>query len=377
MLQVLFCLSVGFVGYAYVGYPLVLLALAALRSHPVSKGPIRPRVTFIITAYNEERRIAAKLENALLQDYPPAQLEILVASDCSNDRTDEIVGNFRDRGVRLVRAPERKGKEAAQKHAVQDAKGEILVFSDVATVLEPNALANIVENFADPTVGCVSSEDRFLERDGTISGEGAYIRYEMFLRRLETEVNTLVGLSGSFFAARREVCAAWADDLQSDFNSLLNSIKLGMRGIADPASVGYYQNLCDERKEFERKVRTVLRGLSVFMTSWRMVNPIRYGLFSWQLLSHKLCRWLVPFALIVALFSNALLTRESTFYRVTLLAQIMFYGLALSSLIMRISCMGVLFKIPAFFVLVNWSILTAWYRYLRGERMVAWEPSKR
>lgn len=377
MFQVLFWFSVGFVGYAYVGYPLILLALAALRSRPVSKGSIRPRITFIITAYNEERRIAAKLQNTLQQSYPPSQLQILVASDCSNDGTDEIVRRFGERGISLIRASERKGKEAAQKIAVQAAKGDILVFSDVATVLQPNALANIVENFADPTVGCVSSEDRFLERDGTFSGEGAYIRYEMFLRRLETEVNTVVGLSGSFFAARREVCAQWADDLQSDFNTLLNSIKLGMRGISDPASIGYYQNLSDERKEFERKVRTILRGLSVFMTSWRMVNPIRYGLFSWQLLSHKLCRWLVPFALIVVLFSNALLASESAFYRVTFIAQVVFYCLALSSLMIKMPSNSSYFKIPAFFVLVNWSILTAWYRYFRGDRMVAWEPSKR
>lgn len=367
----------GLIVYAYAGYPFMLLVLRLFRRRSVSKGSIRPSVTFIITAYNEERRIAAKLENTLQQDYPSSQLQILVASDCSNDRTDEIVRGFDDRGVGLIRASERKGKEAAQKIAVQAAKGDILVFSDVATVLQPNALANIVENFADQTVGCVSSEDRFVDRVGTISGEGAYIRYEMFLRRLETEVNTVVGLSGSFFAARRKVCGEWADDLQSDFNTLLNSIKLGMRGVSDPASIGYYPNLCDERKEFERKVRTILRGLSVFMASLGMVNPVRYGLFSWQLLSHKLCRWLVPFALIVALFSNVLLTRESTFYRVTFLAQIMFYCLALSSLMMKVSSNSSYFKIPAFFVLVNWSILTAWYRYFRGDRMVAWEPSKR
>lgn len=377
MLQAVFWISLGSIIYVYVGYPLILLVLRVFRRRGVSKRPIHPPITFVITAYNEERRIAAKLQNALQQSYPPAQLQILVASDCSNDGTDEIVRRLGDRGISLIRASERRGKEAAQKLAVQVAKGDILVFSDVATVLEPDALANIVENFADPTVGCVSSEDRFLERDGTVSGEGAYIRYEMFLRRLETEVNTVVGLSGSFFAARREVCAEWADNLQSDFNTLLNSIKLGMRGISDPASIGYYQNIRDERKEFDRKVRTVLRGLSVFMTSWRMVNPIRYGLFSWQLLSHKLCRWLVPFALIVVLFSNALLAIESTFYCLTFLAQIMFYSIALSSLMMKMSSNSSYFKIPAFFVLVNWSILTAWYRYFRGDRVVAWEPSKR
>jgi len=377
MLQAVFWISLGSIIYVYVGYPLMLLVLRVFRRRGVSKRPIHPPITFVITAYNEERRIAAKLQNTLQQSYPPLQLQILVASDCSNDGTDEIVRRFGDRGISLIRASERRGKEAAQKLAVQAAKGDILVFSDVATMLEPNALANIVENFADPSVGCVSSEDRFLERDGTVSGEGAYIRYEMFLRRLETEVNTVVGLSGSFFAARREVCAEWADNLQSDFNTLLNSIKIGMRGISDPASIGYYENIRDERKEFDRKVRTVLRGLSVFMASWRMVNPVRYGLFSWQLLSHKLCRWLVPFALIVALFSNALLASESTFYRLTFLVQIMFYSIALTSLMMKMSSNSSYFKIPEFFVLVNWSILIAWYRYFRGDRVVAWEPSKR
>lgn len=377
MLQAVFWISLGLIIYVYVGYPMMLLVLRVFRRRGVSKRPIYPPITLIITAYNEERRIAAKLQNALQQSYPASQLQILVASDCSNDGTDEIVEKHSVRGIGLIRAPERMGKEAAQKLAVHAAKGDILVFSDVATVLESNALANIVENFADPTVGCVSSEDRFLERDGTVSGEGAYIRYEMFLRRLETEVNTVVGLSGSFFAARREVCAEWADNLQSDFNTLLNSIKLGMRGISDPASIGYYQNIRDERKEFDRKVRTVLRGLSVFMASWRMVNPVRYGLFSWQLLSHKLCRWLVPFALIEALLSNALLASESIFYGLTMFVQILFYSIALSSRMMKRSSNIAYFKIPAFFVLANWSILIAWYRYFRGDRVVAWEPSKR
>lgn len=366
------------IAYAYVGYPCILMVLSIFRSRGVNKGEIAPSVSLILTAYNEEQRIAQKLDNTLKLVYPNTALEILVASDCSSDRTDEIVSSYAKHGVRLVRAPVRKGKEAAQKLAVQEASGEILVFSDVATILSEDAITNIVKNFHDPTVGCVSSVDRFLDKDGRISGEGAYVRYEMFLRSLETRVNSLVGLSGSFFAARSAVCKqAWSEDLQSDFNTVLNSMRVGLRGVADPDSIGYYKNIADERKEFDRKVRTVLRGISVFMKSLVLVNPVRYPIFAWQLMSHKLCRWLVPFAMLSALASNAILAISSGGYRTLLALQIVFYSVALGGLLCRPLQRSPLVKLPAFFLLVNASIFKAWIRYWSGERLVAWEPSRR
>jgi len=377
-LEIVFWLAVALIVYAYAGYPLVLGAVALLRTRPVAKADVTPQVTFIITAYNEEKRIAEKLENTLKLPYPHDRLEILVASDCSSDRTDEIVRSYAARGVRLVRAPARRGKEAAQKLAVDAAQGEVLVFSDVATVLPEDALLSIVKNFHDPSVGCVSSVDRFIDRDGRPSGEGAYVRYEMFLRSLETRVNSLVGLSGSFFAARRDVCrAAWSEDLQSDFNTVLNSMRMGLRGVADPDSVGYYLNIADERKEYERKVRTVLRGISVFMRSLALVNPFRHTVFAWQLLSHKLCRWLVPFAMVVALAANAALVLVSPVYLVLLLLQVMFYTVAVGGLLWKPLLSLSPVRLAAYFVLVNASIMQAWLRYWSGERLVVWEPSKR
>src|SRR5262249_25237973 len=287
------------------------------------------------------------------------------------------VRSFASSGVRLVRLNTKGGKEAAQEQAVESTSGEILVFSDTATMLGPTAITTIIRNFADPTVGCVSSVDRFIDVDETVSGEGAYVRYEMLLRQLETRVNTLVGLSGSFFGARRSVCRNWAPNLQSDFNTLLNSVRAGLRGVADPDSVGYYQNLADQRKEYERKVRTVVRGISVFMCSLSLLNPVRYHLFAWQLFSHKLCRWLVPFAMITALIANAVLAASSPFYQATLVVQAAFYVLALMYIATkRLPSIGML-RIPSFFVMVNVSILDAWIRYFRGERIVSWNPSKR
>lgn len=370
-------MSVGFIVYAYAGYPLALFLISLARSRPVRKKPVQPTVALIITAHNEERRILEKLNNSLLLEYPRERLDIVVASDCSTDATDKIVRSFEGSGVRLVRSEAKGGKEAAQKLAVESTTAEVLVFSDTATILEPRAIATIVSNFSDETVGCVSSVDRFIDVDGVVSGEGAYVRYEMSLRRLETQVNTLVGLSGSFFAARRGVCQNWAPDLQSDFNTLLNSVRVGLRGVADSDSVGFYRNLADQRKEYERKVRTVVRGISVFMRSLSLLNPIRYHLFAWQLFSHKLCRWLVPFAMIIALITNGVLAASSGFYQATLLAQATFYALALAYIATRrIPSLGLL-RLPSFFVMVNVSILDAWVRYLRGERIVSWNPSKR
>jgi glycosyltransferase involved in cell wall biosynthesis len=370
-------MSVLFVVYAYAGYPLLLGLFSLFRKRAVRKAAIYPTVSFIITAFNEEGRIAEKLENTCTLDYPKDRLDIVVASDCSTDGTDDIVRSFHASGVRLARLPEKGGKEAAQQFAVGSTTGEILVFSDVATRLPPDGIGTIVRNFADPTVGCVSSVDRFVDEDGRVSGEGAYVAYEMLLRRLETQVNSLVGLSGSFFAARREVCRDWAVDLQSDFNTLLNSIRVGLRGVSDPESVGYYKNLVDERREYERKVRTVVRGISVFMRSLALLNPFKYHLFAWQLLSHKLCRWMVPFALIVALVANGILALSPGFYRTLFGAQMVFYGLAALYIWSQRMPKIAVFRLPSFFVMVNLSILDAWVRYLRGDRILSWDPSKR
>ena len=373
--EIAFWGSVALVLYAYLGYPCALWALSLFRSRPVrgsATGDETARVSFIITAHNEAARIEDKIENTLEQDYPADALEILVASDCSTDGTDAIVAAYSPR-VRLVRATERRGKEAAQQLALESASGEILIFSDVATALDRDGVATMVANFADPTVGCVSSIDRFVDDEGRVSGEGAYVRYEMSLRALETRVNSLVGLSGSFFAARREVCARWASDRQSDFSTLLRAVDLGLRGVLDPHTAGYYRNIADDRREFDRKVRTVVRGLHVLASNARMLNPFRYGLFAWQLASHKLCRWLVPLAMVLAALANAVLLPQSSFYALTMILQCAFYAVALVGL--WTNAPGL--RLPAYLVRANFAVLLAWIRFGRGERIAMWNPSDR
>lgn len=370
-------ISLLLVFHAYFGYPLTLWLVGLFRSKSIRRQTITPPVTLLITAYNEATRIEEKLRNSIALDYPKDKLQILVASDGSDDGTNDMVRAFENDGVELFVMPQRSGKESTQKAALEHATGEVIVFTDVATRIPPDGLSQIVSNFADTTVGCVSSEDRLVDKHGEVSGEGFYVKYEMALRRIESRVNTLVGLSGSFFAARRDVCQNFSAKMQSDFRTLLTSVQMGYRGVTDPEAIGYYQNISDEKREYARKLRTVVRGLTVFFDNLYLLNIKKYGLFSYQLFCHKLLRWLVPFFLIFALLSNLLLIFSAPLFFILFLMQAAFYGFAAKGLLNKGNPPKGLAKIPMFFVAVNLSILDAWWHYLRGKRIVMWQPSDR
>jgi glycosyltransferase involved in cell wall biosynthesis len=373
----IFWFSMFLIFYAYFGYPISLVAYSKFRSKTVQKETFSPTLTLIITASNEEKRIREKLINTLALNYPSDLLQVIIASDGSTDATNDIVREYADHGFFLLALPERRGKENAQKEAIESATGEIIVFSDVATRIDPDGLKKIVSNYADPTVGCVSSVDKVLGRDGLPCGEGAYVRYEMWLRGLESKVSSLVGLSGSFFSARKVVCQDFSGEMQSDFRTVLNSMKLGLRGVSDPGSIGYYQDVADSKKEFERKVRTVLRGQTVFFENLEFLNFLRFGIFSYQYFCHKLLRWLVPVFMVLVLVVNTILATGSLFYTGILVFHLAFYGLALWGWFNPESTAHILIKLPLYFLVVNAAIFIAWFRYLRGNRMVMWAPSNR
>ena len=375
--EFLFFASLFFVLHSYAGYPASLYLISLFRKERVKMGGDLPDITLVITAHNEEKRIASKIANTLALTYPRERLQIIIASDGSTDGTNALVAGHREEGIELLPLRERGGKESAQKEAVAAARGDIIVFSDVATMLDPWGLERIVSGFADPTVGCVSSEDRLIGEDGRPSGEGMYVLYEMWLRRLESRVNSLVGLSGSFFAARKTVCLDFSESMQSDFRTLLNSEKMGLRGISEPKAVGYYRDIADRSREFDRKVRTVVRGLTVFFRHVDLLNVFKYGLFSYQLFCHKLLRWLVPVFLAVLLASSAALAPKSPLFLILLVGQLGFYGLAAWGLKWSRGGAGTITRVPAYFLTVNASIFVAWWRYLRRQRIVMWSPSER
>lgn len=377
-LEIAFAVLVFLGAYSYLIYPLILRALLVfVGRRPVSDPGYAPSVTFIITAHNEESSIGEKIENTLALDYPRDRIEILVASDGSTDRTDEIVSEYMDRRVRLIRVEERKGKENAQRRAIGDASGEILVFSDVATRLDPDGVSKIVRGFADPSVGCVSSEDRVIGPDGKVESEGVYVRYEMMLRRLESAVHSVVGLSGSFFAARAEICRNWAPNVPSDFNTVALAARAGLRGISDPDAVGYYGAVKEPSREFNRKVRTVLRGMAALFANRDLINPFRRPLFAFMMVSHKILRWLVPFFLVAAFIVSATGVPRSGFLTGMFIVQALVYLAALSGIVSGRANKILPIRIAAFFVLVNAAIVVAWANFLIGRRMMTWTPSKR
>jgi cellulose synthase/poly-beta-1,6-N-acetylglucosamine synthase-like glycosyltransferase len=378
MIEICFYVSLFIVIYVYFGYAISLYVISFFKCNKSVNIKQYPYVTIIIAAYNEEKLIKYKIENTLAISYPSEMLQVIIASDGSTDRTNEIVSNYKEKGIELLPVAERGGKENAQKEAVKQSKGDILVFTDVATVLDSSAIEQIVSNFADPAIGCVSSEDRVMGKDGKPSGENFYVRYEMWLRRLESRVSSPVGLSGSFFAARRDACEDFSGDMDSDFRTLLNCVKRGMRGTCDKEAIGYYLDLSDQRREFDRKVRTVLRGLTVFFNNIDFLNIFKYGLFSYQLFCHKLLRWLVPFFMIILFVVNIPLAIESNKYFALFMFQLLFYGIGVFSSFRDLYSSGLIFiKIPIYFITVNASILVAWFRYLSGQRVLIWTPSGR
>lgn len=377
MIEIIFILSIFLTFYAYFGYPFSLYIIGILFNNKLDNKIYYPNVTLIITVYNEEKLIKDKLENILLIQYPNDNFQVIIASDGSTDKTIDIAKKYENDVIEILDIKKRAGKENAQKEAVKIAKGEIFIFSDVATMLDPTGIVQIVSNFSDPSVGGVSSEDRLIGKDGKVSGEGFYVRYEMWLRGLESRCNTLVGLSGSFFAARRIICEDFSGNMQSDFRTVLNCVKLGLRCVSDPRAIGYYLDVKGNSNEFDRKVRTVLRGLTVYFNHLEFLNVFKYGLFSYQYLCHKLLRWLVPVFLCIAFLSNVYLSFGSLLFLSILLLQSIFYIIGLYGWIYNIESSMKVIKIPKYFLMVNASIFIAWWKFIRGHRVILWNPSER
>jgi len=373
----LFWGALAFLAYTLFGYPLLLWFLARFHKREHRRAPIWPTVSLIVAAHNEAKIIAGKVRNCLQLEYPEGRREIIVASDGSSDGTAEIVRGFARDGVRLVELQERCGKHYAQMVARDAASGEILVFSDAGVRLAPDALVRIVSNFADPQVGCVSSEDVLVAGDKGAEAEGSYVQLDALLRRWESRVGSVVSVSGSFFAARREVCGVWHAEQSSDFFVPLHTVAQGFRVVVDSECHGQYGQTASDKAELRRKVRTIAHGLDVFFKHLELLNPVRYGFFSLQLLSHKLFRWLMPFAALVLVASSVFLWTSGQLYQLCLVGQAVLYGLGTLGLVIRPLQEFKLVKMATFFLMGNVATLMAWLSYCAGEKFITWQPTQR
>jgi len=319
----IFWLGLIFVIYTLIGYPILLGIVSLFRTWTIQREEIWPVVSIIIIAHNAAGIIGEKIKNTLEIVYPKEKLEIIVGSDGSTDATADVVRAHKAAGVKLLESQERCGKHHIQMLARDACHGEILVFTDASVLASPDVLQKMVPQFSDPSVGCISSVDQAFESRKDWVGEHFYVYGEMGLRLLEARVNSVVSMSGSFYAARREVCKIWHPDMSSDFFVALHTVSSGMRALLDPECKVRVGAVRSDRRELARKVRTIVHGLVVFFSHLTLLNPFRYGLFSWQLASHKLCRWLLPLAFIALLVSNFFLWTNGRFYQIALVAQLL------------------------------------------------------
>jgi cellulose synthase/poly-beta-1,6-N-acetylglucosamine synthase-like glycosyltransferase len=375
--EIIFWLSAAALFYTYAGYPLLLALYSGLRPRKVRRGEVEPTVSIIITAYNEERDLAAKLENTLALNYPGELMEIIVASDCSNDRTDAIAREFAQRGVRLHRQPERLGKTAAQNAAVEQARGEILLFSDATSLYQPDVVRTIMPSFADPEVGCVAGRLEYVDGSGSRVGQGArsYWSYETFLKRHESRVGSLIGVSGCLYAVRRAAYIPLYHEACSDFIIATKMVEQGLRAVYEPNAVCTEQTNRQSDKELTMRVRIIAQ---TFTDLWRhrsLLNPVRGGFYGVQLLSHKVMRYLVPFFLMGLFASSAILAPSSLVFRLIFAAQIACYACpAIAWVLDRVGIRSRLLAFPQYFMLANLASLIGCYKFLRGQRYASWEP---
>lgn len=372
-----FWLSVGALVYTFGGYAVLMTLLARWRRHPVCAAPITPSVSLIIPAYNEEAIIAEKLENTFALDYPRELLEIIVVTDGSDDRTPDIVREYATRGVRLLHQPERRGKIAAMNRAVPYASGEVLVFSDANAMVEPQALRALVANFADPQVASVGGVKQIRTSASVQArGESAYWRYEAYLKKLDSQVNTAIGAIGELFAIRRELYRPLAEDLIiEDFVMTMELVARGWRVAYEPAAVTWEDASPSLRGEWRRRTRMAAGGFQVMGRLKEMLNPL-HSFAAFQFFSHKVLRWLAPFFMLGAFFANLGLL-HLPFYRVLFALQMIFYALAFGGGVMQIFNIRLWFlQMPFYCCFANATSLGGFYKFVTNTQPATWTKAR-
>lgn len=386
VISMLFWIGLIVISYTYVGYGLVMLVLSKIKPRRPTDMSIPdealPEVTLLIAAYNEEQCIEDKIANTLNLDYPKDKLSVFFVTDGSTDNTPDIVKKFH--AVRLFHEFQRKGKIHAVNRVMKYVTTPIVVFSDANTLLNPEALRNLVRHYKDPSVGGVAGEKRIFksaEDNASGSGEGFYWKYESFLKRKDAEVYSIVGAAGELFSIRT---ALYEDPEENtiieDFYLSLRICARGYRFMYEPDAVALETASASVDEEWKRKVRICAGGFQAMARLKYLLNPLRYGILSFQYISHRVLRWtLAPLFLPIVLLANVWLAFTGpVFYAFALIAQILFYVLAILGYAFRdrkIALKG--FFVPYYFLVMNLAVFAGLSRYLKGNQSVVWEKARR
>jgi len=379
----LFWIALLLLGYTYLGYPALLWAWDALRPRPIRPqgiAPAEPPVSVLVVGHNEAERIEERLRNLLSLDYPQARLEIVLASDGSTDDTVERARAYEPAGVKVFAFESRRGKPAVLNALIPKMQGEIIVLADARQRFEPKTLRVLAGAFADPQVGAVSGELMLTPaaKDGMIGeGVGAYWRYEKFIRRHESRVDSTVGATGAIYAIRRDLFEPTPEDTILD--DVLIPIRIARRGyrvLFEPGARAWDRAAATPREEFTRKVRTIAGNFQLFARESWLLNPFHNRLWL-QTISHKGLRLLSPVLLMTAFWANCLLT-ANPLYRAALGGQVLFYAAALGGYVLRHAHRSLpILSVPYMFCLLHWATVVALFRFVTGGQSVMWERVSR
>jgi cellulose synthase/poly-beta-1,6-N-acetylglucosamine synthase-like glycosyltransferase len=380
MVSWFFWAALGIGLYPYLGYPLAVHLLSFIARRDVRRDDrYTSSVTVVIAAYNEAECIAATVRNKLSQEYPHGLLDVIVVSDGSTDGTDEVVERIarEDQRVRLFQQTPRQGKTAALNYAAQAARGDILVFSDANSMYRHDAVRKLVRNFADPDVGYVSGRMVYVDPTGSLVGDGctAFMRYENALRKAETNLGSVVGVDGGIDAVRRSLYTPMRHDQLPDFVLPLSVVEKGCRVVFEPEAILNEETLTQERSEYRMRVRVALRAFWALLDKRALLNPFAFGWFAWQVLSHKVLRYLSFLPLSLAAIANWMVIDQSRVYFLGVVCQIAFLGVILAVYLAPRALDRVpLVRYCAYFALLNVASAVAFTRFVLGQKQAVWQP---
>lgn len=386
-IEIIFWILLGIIFYTYLGYGIVLYVFLKIKRIFKKKETLflsddmLPEVTLLVAAYNEEDFVVKKIENTLSLNYPQHKLHQMWCTDGSDDQTPNILANYKE--IEVLHKPERAGKIAAMNRAVKYVKTPIVIFSDANTLLGKESIRKIAEMFHNPQVGCVSGEKRIFNAQSeaaSAAGEGLYWKYESTLKRWDAELNSAVGAAGELFAIRTSLFnEVEADTLLDDF---IISLRVAMQGYKidyDPEAYAIETASANVKEELKRKIRIAAGGIQSVVRLYPLLNIFRYGMLSFQYISHRVLRWTIsPLALLFLFLTNIVLAIHSEFYLVFLYLQITFYLSALLGWILENRKLKVkILFVPYYFFIMNYAVFMGFGRYIKKTQSVNWERAKR
>jgi biofilm PGA synthesis N-glycosyltransferase PgaC len=383
-----FWFSFLLVFYTYLGYGLVLGILVWIKRKISADNPRKeestfyPEVAIVIAAYNEKDFIRAKIENSLALDYPADKFSLYVVADGSQDGTETIASNFQQ--VKVFYEPKRAGKIAAINRVMPEITAPITIFTDANTLLNSQAIKNLVRHFENPRIGAVAGEKRIIvdkDETATGAGEGLYWRYESTLKQWDAEFHTVVGAAGELFAIRTEAFIPPQNDtIIEDFVLSMEIAAKGFKVAYEPEAYAMETPSQSIKEELKRKFRIAAGGIQAIYRLRHLLNPLKYGWLSFQYISHRALRWtLAPLGLLAMLMTNLLLAAYSVpWYQLILMGQLTFYALALAGFFLQKKRVGIKgFFIPYYFLMMNYAVFIGAYRLIAGKQNVLWERSER